>query len=105
MDPHSRETDTYVKFTPEIIRRMESAVSNILALLDEVSVDVELEDGADDECYTMGSTSDMEGDHCDDEPWLSAGTERWNTNGSDRDLECDTAYYDCPLPIEGGQGL
>jgi hypothetical protein len=65
-------------------RSIEDAIERLLALLDALDGDPDLEDGADTE---------------------PNGDELESTLGSDSDLEFDYGYYDPPGFLRGGQGL
>jgi len=79
---------TQAQLVTNIMRvRMEAAVETLLALLDEMDGNPDLEDGADDE------------------PYLSTGTVAWGTQPqSEVDAEGDVAEVDYPGSIAGGQG-
>ena len=71
-------------------QRIEAAIELLMAELDRLGGDGDLED---DDPAEDSDHGELNGD---DEYYLAGAT---------TDLEGDDAYYDCPLPIEGGLGL
>ena len=77
-----RQPTVYIGMTPTLRLRIETTIENLVALLDEVDGEADLEDGADGEPYlagTAGTTDDREYDGDDLEPDVfrrkaSAGT-------------------------------
>lgn len=86
--------------------RMEAAIETLLALLDEMDGNPDLEEGADDEPYIGGYFGDdRELDTSDDEPYLSTGTVGWGVQPQGEvDAEGDPSEADCPGYVAGGQG-
>lgn len=82
-------------------QRIEAAIEILLAELDRLDGDENLEDGADDECYITGSPTDREADHSDDEPYLACSAEGWRLDGGPA-WQCD---YENSGTLEGGHGL
>jgi len=83
------------------IKQVENAIERLLALLDSLQGDENLEDGADDEYWLAGAETDREADTSDDEPYLSAGAIGFSTTGGNGN-EVD---YENNERVVGGQGL
>lgn len=102
MNTHLRERDNYVRITeltPELKRKIEDAVENLLLILDAYAGDENAEDDGSDEPVNgwpnqgqssniaMSCDDEREVDNADYEPWLG-----WTTSGHtgapcDRDVE------------------
>ena len=102
MNTHFRERDNYVRITeltPDLKRKIEDAVENLLLILDAYAGDENAEDDGSDEpingwpsqgqsvTNAMSCDEDTEQDNADQEPWLG-----WTVTGvwggpCDQDLE------------------
>ena len=69
--------------------QIEDCIEYLVGYLDQIDPDPDLEEGGDKEPNLADSSTDLEGDFSDDEPWLSAGAFKWDTSGSNDDRELD----------------
>lgn len=58
-------------------QKIENAIEALIALLDHIDGDENLECTGDDEFYLAGASTDREGDRSEDEPYLAAIGQTW----------------------------